>query len=469
MNTTDTLIDWALHTPGGLPDEVGTRVRLALLDTLGVQLAGANAGGARELLDLVTYWGGRPEATVFATGQRVPLHLAALANATCARVWDLDDVLEHAFCHVSASVVPVALAVAESVGGEVSGPSLVDALAVGMEAVCRLALAPRLTFTTTGASRTYECGTFGATLAAARLLGLSHERTRHAMGIALGMLCGKQQGYLAGTHMVGIGQGMSAHAGALAVTLAGRGITGASPLVDVLEGRFGYYFTTHRGEYDPEVITSGLGSTWHLLSTSVKPLYPCCKFAHTSIAATCEAMRELGATFQRIDRIEVTVTDREAYDLTCAPGPDRCRPDSQAAAQFSMPYILAAAAVHGRVGLEQFTPDALRDERVLELATRVDIRAELDDAAAGRRGALPMPGQVTVALRDGTRVTRHVTVTPGHPTAPMSASDITEKFLACAEFALPDWPGALTVADAALALDRADSVRPLLDALAAGH
>ncbi|MGH3241182.1 MAG: MmgE/PrpD family protein, partial [Spirillospora sp.] len=216
MASTDTLITWSRDPATTPPPDVLDRMRLAVLDTLAAQTAGLSADGARQVADLVTYWGGRPEATVHATGARVPVHHAALANATCARAWDLDDVLEHAFCHVSGSVVPAALAVAEAVEASgrrtVSGHEFLTAVAVGEEAVCRMALAPRESFSVTGASRTYECGTFGAALTASRLMGLSEDRTRHAMGIALSMLCGKQQAFLSGAHTVSLGQGLSAQA-----------------------------------------------------------------------------------------------------------------------------------------------------------------------------------------------------------------------------------------------------------------
>ncbi|GAA4231951.1 MmgE/PrpD family protein [Actinomadura meridiana] len=446
MGTTDALTAWARDPATTPPPHVLERMRLALLDTLAAQVAGLSADGARQVADLVTHWGGRREATVHATGERVPLHHAALANATCARAWDLDDVLEHAFSHVSGSVVPAALAVTEAVeasGRTVSGRTFLTAVAVGEEALCRLALAPRESFSVTGASRSYECGTFGAALTAARLMGLSEDRARHAMGLALSMLCGKQQGFLAGAHTVSLGQGLSAQAGVLAAVMAERGITGATPDIDVLEGRFGYYFTNHRGQYDPDGILTGLGTDWRVLDSSIKPLYPCCKFTHTSISATLDAVRDLDGDTGRIAAIEVAVTDREAYDLACAPESAKRRPATQAAAQFSMPYAVAVAAVHGTVGPEHFVPAVLDDPRVLAMVDRVVIRADLDDASrAADRGALPMPAHVTVKLRGGEAITGRATVVKGHPQAPMDFADVSEKFRRCAAFALPNWDGA---------------------------
>ncbi|WUI01296.1 MmgE/PrpD family protein [Spirillospora sp. NBC_00431] len=469
---TDTLIAWARDPATAPPPHVLDRTRLALLDTLAAQTAGLSADGARQVADLVTYWGGRPEATVHATGARAPVHHAALANATCARAWDLDDVLEHAFCHVSGSVVPAALAVTEAIESSgrrtVGGREFLTAVAVGAEAVCRMALAPRASFSVTGASRTYECGTFGAVLTAVRLMGLSEERARHAMGIALSMLCGKQQAFLTGAHTVSLGQGLSAQAGVLAAVMAERGVTGAAPDIDVLEGRFGYYFTNHRGEYDADQITAGLGTDWRVLESSIKPLYPCCKFTHTSIAATLDAVRELDGKAGRIAAIEVEVTDREAYDLACAPDDAKRRPATQAAAQFSMPYVVAVAAVHGRVGPEHFVPAALDDPRVLDVADRVHIKPDLATERPTARGALPMPAHITVRLRDGATITRQTTVVKGHPQAPMDFADVAAKFRDCAAFALPAWDGADTAVETVRAVPGLPSMSALMGVLPHG-
>ena len=69
---------------------------------------------------MIEGWGGSPDATVIGTGARVPAHNAALVNSALARAMELDDVHEQALVHATATMVPVALAVAEQAGG-VSG------------------------------------------------------------------------------------------------------------------------------------------------------------------------------------------------------------------------------------------------------------------------------------------------------------------------------------------------------------
>lgn len=437
FQTTDTLIDWALSLESDdLPTHVYDRAQLALLDTMASMAAGTMAEGATQVAQAVADWGGIEQATVFATGTEVPTHSAALANGTAARAWDLDDVLEHAHCHISATVVPVLLSIAESLekqGKAVTGREFVSALAAGLECVARLALAPTVSFSETGAAKSYECGTFAAVLAGGRLLGLSKQKARHAMGIALVALAGKQQGYLAGAHTVRIAQGLSAQSAIQALDLAGREVTGASESVDVLTGQFGYYFTIHRKEFDRESITEGLGNIWHFLETSVKPLYPCCKFTHTSIQATIDALRDFADDYDRIQEVIVQVTDSEVFDLVCTPELEKRRPSTVVSAQFSMPYAIAVAGVYGEVTPHHFLEASLKDNRVLSLAGRVTIDRLIGESMPAR-GPLPMPGNVTIRFDDGTEVSAHVEVVAGHPSSPVAFEDVAEKYRECAGF-----------------------------------
>ena len=113
--------------------------RLAL-DTIGAAIAAHNAAGLPGIRRVIQGWGGRPDATVIGNRGRVPAHNAALVNSALARAMELDDVHEQALVHATATTVPVALAVAEQAGG-VSGRRFIDAVALGNDIACRLALA----------------------------------------------------------------------------------------------------------------------------------------------------------------------------------------------------------------------------------------------------------------------------------------------------------------------------------------
>lgn len=458
MDAIEPILDFALAFDlDDAEPAVVERGRQAVLDTLGAMYAGVTAEGIAPLTELAQDWGGRPQARLVVGGPRLPAPLAALVNGVAARAWDLDDVHEQLTCHIDASVVAAALAVADS-RSDVSGKDFLEAVLVGSEFVCRLASAPSLSFSATGMAMTYQCAYLGAALAAARLLGLDKDGARHAIGVAYARLAGNQQGYVDGALTVRLMQGVAAEGGVIAAQMAEKGITGAS---EMLEGRFGYFNAFQRGAYDPTPLARDLGERWENRNVSIKPLYPCCKFTHGPIDATVDALAEAGGDWRRIGRLDVTVTNREAYDLVCTTRERKWRPETVTDAQFSLPFTMAFAAVRGGVGLDLLDPTALQDEDVLGLTQKVEV--ELDIAKQGDgRGVFPMPGVVTLTRDDGVRVERAFGAVKGHPSLPMTFDEVAEKARACAAFGLPGWNGVEAAIEAARTLERQPDISALL-------
>ena len=99
----------------------GLGVGLRYGDALGVRRDGRRAAAA----------------TVIGSAERMPAVWAALANGTFGHGLDFDDTHTESVVHVSASVVPAALAACEEQGG--SGCDFLLAVAVGMESNIRMA------------------------------------------------------------------------------------------------------------------------------------------------------------------------------------------------------------------------------------------------------------------------------------------------------------------------------------------
>src|SRR5262245_6345625 len=113
-----------------LPEAAVRAARRAILDTLGVMLAGANEVTAARVRSLVERRRGAPEAVVAGTALRAPVEDAALANGTAGHALDYDDVQQSLSGHPSVPVLPAALAVAER--ERASGAALLTAFVVGV-------------------------------------------------------------------------------------------------------------------------------------------------------------------------------------------------------------------------------------------------------------------------------------------------------------------------------------------------
>ena len=166
----------------GVPEAARTAAKAFIADTLAVAAAGVATSWRREVLDMLAAGGGAAEATVFGTGDRLPLAHAAMLNAYQVHSQEFDCVHEAAVVHPMAAALPALLGCAEREGG-VSGTRLIRAVVVAVDVAVTLGLcsrAPMRFF------RPANCGGFGAVAALALLAGLGEEQTRDALGIYYG-------------------------------------------------------------------------------------------------------------------------------------------------------------------------------------------------------------------------------------------------------------------------------------------
>jgi len=428
MDLAEVLVKHLVGTESGrIPGEVVEATKRCVLDTLACVVAGSSAVETKIESGLLREWGGKPESTVLNHGYRVPAPQAAWINATMARALDIDNVLEKASCHIHASVVPGALAMAERIGS-VSGRDFTTAVILGSDVVARMAMSNRIPTGVSGMNSTYQYGTFGTAAACARLLRLNEAQFLDAMGIAYSLVTGNSQCLLEGSMTTRLAQGTAAHAGVLAAMLAAKGMTGAR---QVFEGRFGYYNVHQRGEFRPEAITDGLGTVFEGTDVSIKR-HACCMHAHTSIDSVLSLVRAHGVKVDDIRGISLGL-NRQGWGMVGAPLDRKRRPDSVAAAQFSAPFVVASALLRGRVFIDAFEGTAITDPRTLALAEKVDVTMdpEVEAAAPGRCS----PTKVAIALADGTRLEDRLDEVKGHPSDPLSFDDIAEKFVLCNGFA----------------------------------
>jgi aconitate decarboxylase len=177
-----------------LPPEAVLRAKVYVLDSLGVGIAGSSVHGGVGLLRVASGWGD-PVAPVWGRAARLSAPAAAFVNAWQMHNQEYDCLHEGAVVHAMATVLPAALAAAEQRGG-VSGAELITAIAVGADIAAGLGLASRAGF------RFFRPGTaggFGATAAAARVLGLDRTTLEAAFAWQLAQVSGTMQAHTEGS------------------------------------------------------------------------------------------------------------------------------------------------------------------------------------------------------------------------------------------------------------------------------
>jgi 2-methylcitrate dehydratase PrpD len=139
-----------------------------------------------------------------------------------------------------------------------------------------------------------------------------------------------------------------------------------------------------------------------------------------------------------VDRVTVKI-NQQGFNFVCLPLERARVPRSIPEAQFSLPYAAATALVKGKVFLDDFTEEQIRNPRVLQVAQRVDciVDPELDK----KYPASVTPAFVEVRTKQGNVFSRRVVERRGSPTHPLTMEEIEEKFRQCARFARNPVPG----------------------------
>ncbi|GAW92816.1 MmgE/PrpD family protein [Calderihabitans maritimus] len=394
-----------------LPPEVIEYAKLCILDWLGSALAGSDKLPGKILSQLVTKLGGTPQATVLTDGSKNSCLHAALVNGAISHTVELDDVHKGSIFHPAAPIIPAALAAAEMKGA--GGKELLTAVVIGYDVGIRIgeAVTPSHYYYW---HTTATCGTFGAAAAVGKIVGLTEEQLVHALGNAGTQAAGLWEFIEDGAMTKHLHPGKAAMNGLLAALLAERNFTGAARII---EGRRGFCRAT-ASEYDLEKITDRLGKHYKITETSFK-IHASCRHTHQTVDIVLDLMRKYGLSFEEIAKVRVRAY-QIALNIT-----DNADPETPYAAKFSTQFCVALAARYGRVGLEEFSEDNLRDPQLREFLSRVEFVTDPDlDSAYPAK----WPGRVEIILKDGRKFTGYTDFPKGDPENPVSREELIEKF-----------------------------------------
>jgi len=397
-----------------VPADVRRTARRYLLDWLGSAHAGGELEPPRMVQAVAEELGGTPQATVLASGERSSAPLAALVNAAASHVLEMDDLDRASISHPGAPVIAAALAVGERDGA--SGEELLDAIAIGYEAMIRIgeALGPAHYehWHMTGTA-----GTFGAAAAASRLARLDADATLMALGSAGTMTAGLWEFLADGAMSKQLHPAKAAHDGVLAALLAARGFTAATR---ILEGPKGL-FAAMAPNGDPGAIVAGLDprmSAWRIGGVSFK-VHASCRHTHPAVDAVLALREQHGLRPDDVERISVRIY-AQALGLL-----EGMEPTTSYAAKFSLPYCVAAALAHGDLTPQRFSEQAIAEAKVLALAGRISFAPdpELDELYPAA-----WPSVVTVTTRDGRTIEQRVEHPAGDPENGLTDEDVAAKF-----------------------------------------
>jgi 2-methylcitrate dehydratase PrpD len=413
MSVTEQIATWVVEVDAASVPQIGTeRVRNLVLDSIGNQFAGMAVSTGHLTSDWVQAQGGTPLSTVTARDYKTTPAFATLVNGAASHALENDDIATFS-SHPNSPLTAATLALGEKLGS--SGQDVVLAWMIGWEVTAqtmKVCLGPRGNeLINRGWFNQGFQETLGVAALASRLLALDVEQTRMALGNAASAMAGMMKNR--GTDTKGFTAGSAAMHGVIAAELAAIGFTADR---NILDGEIGVARLLGLEAGDPQVMLDGLGS-WNLVTSgSTIRLHACCGAAHWSMDALQHILRERPLTAAEIQSIDVEIPEFLTDMMPIH------EPRTGLEAKYSLEYDLAAIALDGRAGVNQYTDDAVQRPIARELMQRVTTVP-----VSGSRGS-----RVVVTLADGEQLEAMVDRAHGTPADPLTQEEIVNKFDECA-------------------------------------
>ena len=471
-----------------LDEETVATVKRQLVAFYGALIAGSSTGAAAAA-GFVCDMGGKPEATVFVKGGKVPAHQAAFANAAMGRALDIDDHIAPG-AHIGGAVIPAAFAAAELAGG-CSGKDFIAAVAAGTETSVRLM---RREADYAGFDPTGVTAVFSSAAASSKLLGLDEAQIRNALGLASDKSGASFQHFIDGVLAGPVMQGWVAAAGVECARLTQYKITGT---VNFLEGVYGYFNLFGRGgagsqhaggesevgsqhagglgesdalrvtggeagsqhagglgesegeagvlseagceadallgagcETDALRVTGGLGKEWRMKGLNFKK-YPSCGNTQSSTELILNMAEEHGFTADDVARIEILMPPY-AFNLV---GHDfKIGENPRVDAQFNVAYCVANALMRAPVTLAHFKAEQVCDPGI---ASFIKEKVTVVSEPAVDRGHYSV--DIRVWTKGGKEFCGQTDIPPGTPANPMTSAEHRSRFFDCVSFSGTPW------------------------------
>lgn len=392
-----------------LPQEVRTKAKHHILDTIAAMLSGTELLPGKLALTYADRLAGPAEATVLGSGQQIGYTAAAFINGLLAHADETDDSHAPSLTHPGCAVVPAAITTADWLAK--TGEDLIRAAVLGYDICTRMNFAITVDVLEAMHRSTYTIsGAFGAMAAAAVLAGLTQEQVKYALSYT-----GQQASGLASwrrdkehAEKAFVFAGLPVRAGTTAVDLVHAGFTGVS---DVFEGPT-HFFGAFSPDGEPWQLTAGLGSRFEIMRTNIKRWS-----VGSPIQAAADSLMHLiakhGLNAANVRSVRVylpeggaeTVDDRHMPDINCQ-------------------YIMAVMLLDGDLAFSASQDySRMNDPQVLNVKERVTLIGdpELNETDPPRQGI------VEVTTNDGEELRHHTLAVRGTYDNQMSEAEVVKK------------------------------------------
>ena len=397
------------------------QARTAIIDTLGVTLAGGVQDGSVKLRRVIVPTAATGKSRVFGTDLRLNAADAALLNGTAAHLLDFDDSNSWLHGHISVAVLPALLALADD--RELNGDAIVRAYLAGYETAVRMGKAVSPFQYRHGWHPTTTVGIFAGVAACAVLLDLSEQQTATALSICASLASGIKSNFGSETKALVVGQ--AARSAVMAVLLAQEDFSAGKTAFEHHHGYFNVFNGSENADATP--LIQPWEGTPHILDTEKSnnfKYFSCCYAILSPLDGVLALREETGLRADEVEQIAVQVHPIRFPHINIP------QPENPLAGKFSLHYCVARAFVTGTLTLDDFIdPARFADPQSQALMGRVTLTTHDD--------TVTHTAYVTLTTTDGRQFTRTIEGARGSsPKFPLPEGLLAEKFLDCARRAL---------------------------------
>ena len=400
-----------------VPAEVMDRAKRSLLDYLAVTCAGVffQKGKLKKYFDFACPEKGDFKAV--GTGENLALKEAVFLNGLNAHALDFDDGTNSGIIHLGSPIFSLLLPLAQRYGTTIG--NLLKATIIGYEASYTLAVSIQPKHKALGYHATGTCGTIGATLAAAYMLGFSEEERYHAFATACVSASGMLKVLDDGSELKPYNVAKTALLSLTSLQLAKAGFKGHS---DPLGGYRGF-LKMMTGDENIPIKPTLLNGSYAIMKSYTKP-YASCRYTHPPVEAAIHLRNQFGLKPEDVEQIKVAT-----YNLAVS-GHEHTDIKGAYSAKMSTPFSTAVALIYGKAGLQEFSEDNLANPIVKSLTKKVQVVA---DDEMSRVFPAKQSAMVTIKTSDNT-YSKRVDFPKGEPENPMTETEFRERYEALMSF-----------------------------------
>lgn len=420
VDTSLALVDFVLSTKfESLTTEAIKYLKIFIMDTLAVGVAGRCSVGSDILLKAVQSWGQGDQSRVIAMpGMRAPAVTAAFLNGYNIHALEWDGL--HEYSVVIALCVPMAAMMAEAEQTPVSGQDFLTAFCIAVEVAVTLGgaseTAPRF-------FRPAVAGMMGAAMGIAKMRGYSREKTLQVLGLAYSQASGTMQAHWEGVMMLAMQVGVSARA---AICAADMAAAGAQAPVDVILGKFGFFTLIETADnIDTSLAAMGAagGNVWKITEVAHKP-YPAGRATQSVLTMFTEIFSQHKIDVNEIEDIKVEVPPLIMFLV----GRPLTETMTSSYARLCLKYVGPMMLLNGGIDPRLYPEGAGASEEIKDLGERFNIVLNdiTDPNALG-------PQSCTIRLKSGKEYKAHCDIPYGSPGNRMDKAAREAKVRKCFE------------------------------------